>query len=219
MSSLTKLTTLAEILDACSDPRSPDFERGWGEFLNRYKMLIYNNIIKRSKDWNVPRLRLQLREVVDDIFGEVMIILCKNNYQALRNFKARDNEKVFTYYLITTCHRAVGRYVQKHFMDTLVECEFEEVSSFSEYIKYLSVDTRWQLYETIVDMLRGAAKRARANLERDIHIFHLYVWSDFDHSMITNLPCLKTIGHRVIDNVVNRMRNILKENFEQTLPA
>ena len=208
--------TLAEILDACSDPASPHFEYAWREFLKRYKMLIYNNVIKRCKDWNVPRLRLQFNEVVDDVFGEVLIILCKNNYHALRSFKARDNERAFVYYLITTTHRAVGRYVQKHYLDSLVECEFEDVSSFSEHIKYLNLDTRWQLYETIVQQLRDAAKRSRANLERDIHIFHLYIFSDFDHHMITSLPCLKTIGHRVIDNVVNRVRSIIKENLEQS---
>ncbi|RMF57690.1 MAG: sigma-70 family RNA polymerase sigma factor [Calditrichaeota bacterium] len=207
---------LAELLDRCSDPGSPYFQKAWEEFLDRYKVLIYNNIIKRCRDWNVPRLRMQLMEAVDDIFGEILIILCKNNYNALRSFKTRDNERVFHYFLITTCHRAVGRYVQKHFLNSLVESEFENVSSFSEFVKFLDIDTRWELYETIVTVLRGSAKRARSNIERDIHIFYLYVFADFDHEQITRMPCLSEIGHRVIDNVVNRMRSVIRENLEQS---
>ena len=48
------------------------------------------------------------------------------------------------------------------------------------------------------------------NIERDINIFHLYTWADFSEEMILFNPCFQDIGHRVVDNVVNRMRSQLK---------
>ncbi|MCB0306534.1 MAG: hypothetical protein KDI38_22420, partial [Calditrichaeota bacterium] len=75
-----------------------------------------------------------------------------------------------------------------------------------------------ELYEHIVEVVRREKGGRRGNAERDLHIFLLYTLADFDQEMITALPVFcgegREIGHRVVDNVVNRIRVILREKWE-----
>ena len=73
----------------------------------------------------------------------------------------------------------------------------------------LPLDNRWEIYDNMVSRLRESGSKKR-NLERDINIFFIYVWADFSEDMILFNPCFSDIGHRVVDNVVNRMRKQLK---------
>jgi hypothetical protein len=209
MYSAEKSMTFSQLLDYCSNIASVNWERGWGEFINRYKIFIYNNVIKSCNTWNVPRLRQQFSDAVNDVFSEIIVLLCKNECRALREFRARDNERMFLSWLATICNRTTGRYIQHYFTSTFIEGEIEDVK---EYTASLAFDIRWELYEYIITKLRSSAGRKKRHLERDIHIFMLYVWTDFTAQMITTHPCLNTIGHRVVDNVVNRMRNFLRDN-------
>lgn len=198
-----------QFLDDCSNPGSTNYEQAWRQFIERYKLFIYNQAAKSCRKWNVPRLNTQYSETVNDIFSEVILVLCGNNCKALKDFRARDNEKMFLSWLAVICSRTTGRFIQRHFSMVLSEAE---IDSFIEYLIDLDFDTRWELYEAIVDLLRKNSSSKKRHLERDIHIFLLYTWADFSEPMIKLLPCLSDIGPRVVDVVVNRTRQQLNLN-------
>lgn len=200
--------SLHQLLDICGDIQNPDWERGWRAFLKRYKLFIYKCVSKTCILWNVPRLDRQLSEAVNDVVSDVMILLCRDGCKVIKNFRARDNEKMFLSWLATICRRATSRYIQQHFKKNMLNESFESIQT---YLGMLNFESKWELYEHLTSELRGLPKAKRKHLERDIHIFQLYIWGDFSPAMITAMPCLKNIGHRVIDNVVNRMRQYLKE--------
>ncbi|MBN1406317.1 MAG: hypothetical protein JW956_00930 [Calditrichaceae bacterium] len=83
-------------------------------------------------------------------------------------------------------------------------------SEMFDMIGDLDIDCRWEIYDYTVIKLRESNGKKR-NLERDINIFQLYTWADFSESMISFIPCYKDMGHRVVDNVVNRIRARLKD--------
>ncbi len=198
-----------QFLDDCSNPGSANYEQAWRQFIERYKLFIYNQAAKHCRKWNVPRLNTQYSETVNDIFSEVILTLCENGCRALKNFRARDNEKMFLSWLATICSRATGRFIQRHFSMVLADAE---IDNFIDYIIDLDFDTRWELFETIVEILRDTSSSKKRHLERDINIFLLYVWADFSAPMIKIHPCLQEIGPRVVDVVVNRFRQQLNEN-------
>jgi hypothetical protein len=212
MPQLENSPTFQQLLESCSDQASPNWERGWREFIKRYKMFIYKKVTRRCSEYRVPRLRRQLSEAVNDIVAKVYFQLYKSQCQALRDFCARDNERRFLAWLATICSRTTSRYIQDYFTMTLVDEEPEEVR---DYLTALNFDARWELYEALVEKLRAIARKKRRYLERDIHIFLQYVWADFPAAMMASHPCLKNIGPRVVDNIVNRMRTYLRreENF------
>jgi hypothetical protein len=194
--------SLSELIEICQNPGSVYWESGWRDFLNRYKFGIYNSITKRCLGWNVPRLRNQLSDVVNDIASDVFIILCKS----LGKFHEVENEQKFIVWLNTICNRAASHYLRKQFIELMSEVDPSEMH---DIIGSINVDYWWEIYDHTVMILRESNGKKR-NLERDINIFHLYTWSDFSENMILFIPCFRDMGHRVVDNVVNRMRNQLK---------
>jgi hypothetical protein len=166
------------------------------------KMFIYKRVIQRCGAWNIPRLGKSLGDAVDDIVGMVFFELCKNDFQALRNFRARDDERMFRAWLATICKRMCNRYVRSPLLRVMVDDDVENTEDF--YAK-LEPEIRWELHESLVKELRALRKT-----ERDITIFQLYVLAGFSAPMIKTHPCLKTLGARVVDNVVNRIREDLR---------
>ena len=197
--------SLAQIITHCSDVRSSRREAAWRQFLKRYKVFIYQVVTRRCLTWRVSRLRRQLSDVVNDIVCEVFAILCNS----LSDFREVSDEKKFKLWLATISNRAVSRYLRREFFEELAEPDLEE---FQNYIHNLEYDTRWELYENIVEKLASTASSKKKNLERDINIFLLYTWADLSQPMILAHPCYVDMGHRVIDNVVNRMRDVLKNS-------
>jgi hypothetical protein len=212
MNKIEKSLTFQELLDCCSNQASPYWEYGWGIFIKRYKMYIYKNVTKCCLSWNVPRLKKQLSEAVNDVVSDVLLTLCRNDCQAIHDFRARDNEKKFFPWLATICNRVTGRYMHHYFTAAFINAEIDDIK---EYFADLEFDVRWELYEFIIQKLRSSSTIKKRNLERDINIFQLYTWADFSSPMIATHPCLKNIGHRVVDNVINRMRDSLRseKNF------
>lgn len=192
----------SQLLDCCSDKQCPYWESAWREFLRRYKEYIYMYIVKRCATWNNPRLRRQFSDIVNDAVADVFVILSRNDHQAIKDFRERDNEERFLAWLTILCSRAAGRHIRKNFLPRLVEGEIEE---FRESLNAIDPDEQWELYETVVSALRQGS----AN-ERDINIFLTYSWADFSPQMISTLPCFRSLGHRVVDNVANRLRNALR---------
>jgi len=203
MQNLDSPLPFTQLLNYCSDTKSPYWQSAWSEFLNRYKDNIYRYITKRCSSWNAPRLKRQFSDTVNDAVTDVFIILTKNDCQALKDFRERDNEIKFLSWLAILCSRAAGRYMRKNFLPQILDGEIEEIK---ESLHSVDPDDRWELYETIVSTLRQASQK-----ERDINILLTYTWADYNQEMISTLPCFQNMGHRVVDNVVNRLRNILKD--------
>jgi len=197
-------STLREILKHISEANSVYYEQSWRKFTKQYKDFIYQVVTRRVLSWNVPRLRNQLSDVVNDIVAEIFIILLKS----ISSYREIDDEKKFLYWLTTVCNRAASHFLKKQFISTMIDNEIEDLQ---KYYKVLQNDVRWELYESIVRDLRESSGKSKRNLERDISLFNLYTISDFSHQMIEFTPCFDNIGHRVVDNVVNRTRDILKE--------
>lgn len=198
------LISLSALLHICCDENSPHRESAWREFLKRYKHFIYQVITHRCLGWQVSRLRRQLSDVVNDIVSEVFIILTKS----LTQFRELEDEKKFRAWLATVCNRATGRYLKREFVSDLVEPDIEELQN---YIEGLEFDSRWELYESVIEQLRSGDSAKKRNLERDINLFQFYIWSDLSQTTIQTHPCYAEIGHRVIDNVVNRLREGLRK--------
>lgn len=90
-----KCLTLRQLLDCCSSPSSPQWEIAWHILISRFEGFIYNKAYSRCLNWHIPRLCRQFSEVVNDVNGEVLYKLCKNQCKALQDFRKRDSERAF----------------------------------------------------------------------------------------------------------------------------
>jgi len=127
--------------------------------------------------------------------------------KSISTFKEKEAEEKFIAWLAVICNRAVSHYLKKQFISIINDNSADE---YQQFIGSLQMDSRWELYDTVVWKIRDSKAKPGKNLERDINIFLLYLWGDFSIEMITSNPCYRDIGPRVIDNVVNRLRILLK---------
>ncbi|TVL99928.1 MAG: hypothetical protein CV087_16030 [Candidatus Brocadia sp. WS118] len=210
--------SFSALLECCTDQTSPYWEAGWDEFLNRYKEMIYKFVVNRCFNWKVERLGMQLNDVVNDIVSEVYIILLNKLY----TYRVEEGEQNFRYWLATVCNRASGSYMKRRSIAAFIAEEIEDVEKdlkktterFQTYIRTFEIDTRFELYEHLVLILRTSGEQKR-NVERDIHIFYLYVWADLPKQIIANgHPCFAddpNINEGNIDNVIHRFRSFLRK--------
>jgi hypothetical protein len=204
--------TLHELLDVCSDCASVHWESGWREFLRRYRLFVYNSVAKSCAAWNMPRLRRQFSETVNDIVSDVVLVLCRNRCRSLQNFLGRDEEKIFLAWLATVCRRAAGHHIQRYFAQMVGDGDFDEAK---DYMGRLSYDARWELRETVVATLRTLSGGRKLNGERDILLFQLSLLADLPASLILSLPCFNQVGPRVLSNVTHRLRQRLRKQKER----
>jgi hypothetical protein len=209
MGKLQPSQTFQELLEGCSDSASPLWESRWKEFIKRYNAFIHGKVAQECRQWGISRIQRQFSEFVNDIAVAVYSTLCKNECQTLRRFRAKDNERVFLAWLATICVRTASRHIHKLLKEILIDEENEEGLTA---LRSLDSNQRWELYEMVVAKLRGAAKRETDNRERDIHIFQLSIFADFSQEVVRVHPCLKTVGHRVVELVLYRMRKVLREH-------
>lgn len=186
--------------------------------MKRYREELENIIAWRCYKWNNKALKKQISDVVDDVLGIVLNILCRNNFRALKNYKNKDEEEKFKSYLRTIASNATSKYLKDNYsgIETSESDIFQDESSFLDTLKGMENDARWETYEYFLNRIYSRVKKRRGNLERDIHIFWLYVWGDFDKETIVTFPCLQGSGdpHNV-DNVVNRIKDLLRKGHRK----
>lgn len=204
---ITYNTSFEELIKHCCDPSSKQWQTAWREFIRRYKHYMYKLVTTRCLRYNLPSIKKALSEVVNDIINEIIIQLCKEECRSLKQCRGQKNEKMFLGWLAIVSIRLTDRYIKKHYLNPTIE---EDIENLKNILPIFDPEILSQLYEEFVGILRASQKSVKPNLERDIHIFKLYTWADFSEKMITSLPCLNTIGHRVVDNVINRMRGYLR---------
>ena len=211
---------LEKLLDAmCYPASSYHYEKAWREFLRRYQARMLRAIKKVCLGWRVNRLRMQLDEVVNDVFGGVLNLLIRNDLRALKQFESRDNENRFIAWLTIVSMNETKRELRRRFRDYFSEEEIGDLGRTevgdAPFDKF---EGGWEIYDYITQLLRddparGTRKPPR-NLERNIHIFFLYTMADFDQQMITGIPWMQDIGHRVPDLVVHRLRDKLRGSLD-----
>jgi hypothetical protein len=203
-----------KLIEHLVDPASPQHQNAWREFMARYRKILEDTIAWRCYKWNSRTLKKQISDVVDDALGRVLNILCRDNFRALKNYKNKDNEKKFISYLRIIANHAASRILKNNYsgIESTDSDIYQDESSFMDTLKSMEDDARWEMYEDFVNTIYSRVKRKRSNLERDIHIFWLYVWGDFDKETIVTFPCLQGSGdpHNV-DNVVNRIKELLRK--------
>lgn len=193
-----------KMMECCTERNSGCWDSGWGEFYRRYNDLIYRFVAKRCYNWKSERLKRQLWDVVDDAVAEVYKILINK----LGNYNDFDNEQNFPAWLATICNRAAGSVIQQFLKEMFIDGELEDLQ---HYIRAFEMNAQFELYEHLIGELRSFQKGHKPNIERDIHIFYLYVWADLPKPAVLLHPCLQDIEkEHLIEVVVSRMRNSLK---------
>ncbi|MFQ5640334.1 MAG: RNA polymerase sigma factor [bacterium] len=199
-----------QLLDYCSDRESPHWQAAWGQFIESYKNYIYKVILNRCTSFKHPRIQLNVSEHVNDIFADVMVKLTANQCKILQDFHERDNEKIFLSWLGIISSRCALNELMKIAAEPVVG---NEVENFQDFLHTTEPIQRSQLFEDYVAILRDSKENKR-KVERDILLFNLYIWADFTTDMIADMPCFHGLGERVVDNLVHRIRKLLRENSD-----
>ena len=198
--------SLKELLTHCCDQESSGHQRAWREFYRRYDEYITNKVRKRCWSFNVPRLRQQFPETVKDIVGEVYTIL----FKSLHTFKNPDQEYIFRAWIITICNNASMRYLQKYYKDIFTDLDPTTAKSVLSDIPPV---IGYEVFQDLVNFLRNDTGLSRRNPERDINIFLLRVWEDLNDNMIYHHPCINDPRRRLVGNVVDQYRKVLRERI------
>jgi hypothetical protein len=136
--------SLDRLVACCSDRKNKEYEKAWREFIKRYKTYIYQVITYRCTSWRVSRLRRQMSDTVNDVVSEVFTILTRS----LGQYKEVEDEKKFRLWLATICNRAAGRFIKREFFTDMAD---EDLEYFRNYIREIEFESRWELYENVVN--------------------------------------------------------------------
>jgi hypothetical protein len=210
--------TFEELFDHLINSSSSRHQSAWLEFMRRYEKILENTIAWRCYNWNSKALKKQISDVIDTVKSGVLLILCRNDFRALKNFRHKDNEKKFVSYLRMIATNDTGRYLKKNFpRGVITEEELsggENEDNLLDTLRGMDDEARWEIYEHIVAHFYTDSKRTRGNLDRDIQMFWLYLWAELDNQMIVSIPCLRGMDPHNVDVVVSRMKNILRDVWD-----
>lgn len=213
---------LEELFKHLVNPASPRYEWAWKEFMQRYGKVIREAIKWRCYRWNSRMLRKQIGEVVNDIEMRVLEILFKDGFKALHDFRQKDSEEKFIAWLRQISSRAAGQELKDKLLDD-IRVSGEEFARDQEawlgIFQGADEDTRWENFENWVNIYYHEIKKKRGNLQRDLHMFMLRAWADFDPEKIVSLPCFKGMKSHNVEVVVNRVRDIIGKRKKASIPA
>ncbi len=210
-----------ELFEHLINPASPRHEWAWKEFMRRYREAIREAIKWRCYRWNSKMLRKQIGDVIDDVEMRVLEILVKDGFKALRDFRQKDSEGKFKAWLCQISSRAAGRDLKDKLFGgkrTIVEDPVQEEDASLDIIKGADEDIRWENFEDWAAIYYDETKKKRGNLERDLHMFMLRSWAEFDPEKIVSFPCLKGMKPHNVEVVVNRVRDIIGKRKKPSLP-
>jgi len=197
------------------NPSSPRHQFAWREFMRRYEKILENTIAWRCYNWNSKALKKQISDVIDTVKSAVLLILCKDDFRVLKNFRHKDNERRFIAYLRMIATHDTGRHLKKNFPRELIPEEElsggENEDNLLDTLRGMDEQARWEIYEHVVAHFYEGSKKSRGNLDRDIQMFWLYLWAELDNQMIVSIPCLRGMDAHNVDVVVSRMKKILRD--------
>ena len=146
MSSIDSSTSFKYLVTICKDESSSLYEKAWREFLQRYKLRIYQIVFYRSQSWQSAKTKAQIKDIVNDIVSQVFIILPKS----IKGLKEISNEKPFLFWIGTICNRAVSAYFKKNYSNAFSETDIDE---YPEIEGNLPLDNRWELFDFIKETI------------------------------------------------------------------
>jgi hypothetical protein len=193
------LITLEQLINQCTTFEGSKRELAWREFFKRYKKLIFYFIERSCNQWSLLRLKLQKRDVMDDVLSEVLFALNRD----LANFKNRDSEKKFIAWLQVVCNRTTGIYLKRVFKNNISEIDIQEVPQMKKGHDDVVL---WELYESVVETLREKLPPGMKYMERDINIFLLNVWFGFPPKLIVGHPCYNKLSVNSVEVIINRVK-------------
>lgn len=199
--------SLKQVLDACTCNDPVQLEQGWRKLLSRYKIFIYKVILHQIAHQANSKIHRLDEEAVNDMVSEVIAALCENNYKLLKRFKSVNCERSFRGYLAIITARITDRNLLDNFTDSIDDIEEKSEPPVEE----AGHQAHLQLFESLVKILRSRSTLKERNIEYKILMFNLYILGDFSAKMLLWQPLFKGMGHRVLDNVINRT----KEKFLQ----
>lgn len=189
--------------------------------MRRYEKVLENTIAWRCYNWNSKALKKQISDVIDTVKSAVLLILCKDDFRVLKNFRHKDNEKRFIAYLRMIATNETGRHLKKNFPRELIPEEElsggENEENLLDTLRGMDEQSRWEIYEHVVAHFYEGSKKTRGNLDRDIQMFWLYLWGELDNQMIVSIPCLRGMDAHNVDVVVSRMRKILRDIWKDKI--
>jgi len=191
--------TLKQLINQCTCHQGSERESAWREFFKRYKKLIFFFIEQSCNQWNLSRLQLQKRDVIDDVLSEVLLSLNKD----LANFNNRDSERKFLSWLQVICNRTTGIYLRRVFKNNISEVDILDIPQLKKGHDDIIL---WELHEYIVETLRDELPRGMKNVERDINIFLLNVWFGFPPNLIVDHPCYSRMSVNSVEVIINRVK-------------
>lgn len=214
MKRFEKPPSFPELLAYCSQNNSPYYQHAWEIFWDRYYEQICRYSARSCRRWKLPRLNRQLPEAIEDVVCSVFDSLRKS----LHTYNLDNGEDGFGRWLSTICINATFNYMKTYFKpfgDDHDPSNTEEIVSktdaaFWEELHGLGNTHRRELFEEMVALLRITNKQKR-NLERNINIFYLNIWQDLPQETILAHPCLRDVGHRVIEVETHRIREIIRK--------
>ncbi len=195
----TILISLERLIINCTTLAGQEHDSAWREFFKRYKQLIFFFVERSCNQWDLARLKLQKRDVVDDILSEVLASLIKD----LKNFKNLDSEKKFYAWLQVICNRTTSSYLKRNFKKCFSELDIMDIPQLK---KGHSDIVQWELYEFIVETLREELPRGMKNMERDINIFLLNIWFGFSPKSIIEHPCYNQMSLNSVELIISRIK-------------
>jgi len=190
--------SLKELILCCTNPSDKNWEKAWYEFFRRYKDRLYFYSKGCCTRWQIPRLNIQIDDVIEDIVCEATVQIYKN----LRQFKNTEQEQKFFAWLQIICERSTSRVIQKMFNKSLLNLDISDIQEFKSSFDQESL---WEIFEKTVEYLRDLLKQ-HINTERDIHIFLLHTWCGFRPKQITVHPCFNTFSTNSIEVIISRIR-------------
>lgn len=198
---LIKSLPLKELIEICVNPADPQWHKAWDFFLNRYKPSMYFFVRRSCQSWQLERLKVQLKDVVNDIYSEVIIII----YKKLETFNNRDSEVKLLAWLQVICNRTTAAHLQRKLKNIFHD---ETLDDFAYYKVTDSDMHKWELYENLISELRIVLGKKK-NTEWYIHIFMLRIWAGFSARQLLRHPCYRRLSENSINVIINRLREKL----------
>ncbi len=205
-------TPISEMLQKCTSTSDAERHEGWKLLIGRYRNLIYKTGIRKFEDWSFKQKGLQFLDVEVDFINQFFITLFEDECRVLKGFNAVHSDIAFMCFIRTIAERVAKRIFVSYFGQRVATDNLEHVPDTSQ-----PSFAHQQFFEELGSMLRKKSGKLDRNLERDILIFNLYAFHDYNKEMIDTHPVFKQYGHRVYDNVLTRSKEKLRQSGKNSI--
>ena len=188
------------LLQICVDREHECYRNAWLEFERRYGKVIKARICNFTKN----------REDIGDILQDVLQRLTIQDFRALKNFRAKHSERAFIAWLNIISRSSAWPYIRKPTPE-------QSLDDFNNLVEPPAAKSEKTRHEKLVAELRKALASTKKDdyaVERDILIYLLRYLYEFESKEVAQIPLLDVTPGNV-DNIVNRLSNLLRKNKNQ----